>query len=468
MINISKKDVYWGYFAQIFSISSGLITLPLILRSLSADEIGMNYLLLTLGSLVNLFDFGFTAQFSRNIAYVFSGAQVLKKEGVDIIVSSSINYRLLSTMILTAKFLYKRLAFFVFMLLLTFGTWYIYFITNGFQKINYSFQIWAIFSISCFFNIFYSYYSSLLIGKGLIKESNKAFVYSKVVSIALTFLFLYLGLGLLGVVLSNLIGPFVNRYISYHYFFTKDILEKIQCFNISKTEKIELFEILWFNAKRIGLVFIGSYAINKLSIFLAGLFLNLPEIASYGLMIQIFGLLSTCSSVFFSVSQSRFASLRTQNNTKSLLKDFAFTMNIYYLTFFLGAIGISFFGSFFLQLFESSVAIPSSFILVLYAVTLFLEGNHSNFATFIVTKNDVPFVKSSLFAGFFIAFGDYLVLKYTDKGIIGLVAVQFLVQFSYANWKWPLFVCNEFKTTMFEFVKLGFKESLMRFKFYEK
>ena len=56
-ISLSKNDIIWGYFAQFFSIASGIITLPLILRMLSAEEIGMNYLMLTIGSLVALFWF---------------------------------------------------------------------------------------------------------------------------------------------------------------------------------------------------------------------------------------------------------------------------------------------------------------------------------------------------------------------------------------------------------------------------
>ncbi len=49
-ISLSKNDIIWGYFAQFFSIASGIITLPLILRMLSAEEIGMNYLMLTMRS----------------------------------------------------------------------------------------------------------------------------------------------------------------------------------------------------------------------------------------------------------------------------------------------------------------------------------------------------------------------------------------------------------------------------------
>jgi len=81
MINISKTDVLWNYIAQFFSLASGLITLPLILKMLTVEEIALNYIFLTVSSLVLLFDFGFSPQFSRNVSYVYGGAQTLKKEG---------------------------------------------------------------------------------------------------------------------------------------------------------------------------------------------------------------------------------------------------------------------------------------------------------------------------------------------------------------------------------------------------
>lgn len=462
---VSQNDVIWSYFAQFFAIASGLITLPLILKLLTAEEIGMNYLILTLGGLVALFDFGFAPQFGRNITYVFSGAQKLLKEGVAITnTDNKINYRLLATMIHTAKFVYKRLAIIVLLVLLSFGTIYIYFVTKGFTNINNSLSIWLLFSMGTFFNIFYSYYASLLIGKGLIMESKKAMIYSKLVYVVLTFVFLYSGLGLMGVVLANLIAPFVNRYFSYRYFFTEELNAKINNFDISKKEKLELFEIVWYNAKKLGLVFVGSYVINKLSIFLAGLFLSLAEIASYGLMIQLFGLLSVVSGMFFGVFQPRFASLRAKGDNKTLVREFAFSMNIYYFTFVIGAICLLYLGPYFLSLIGSNVILPSTTIVFLFAIILFLEGNHSSFATFIVTNNNVPFVTSALVAGFFIALGDYIFLTYTEYGILGLVLVQGLVQIAYANWKWPLVVFNEFQISLKSFLILGINESFNRIK----
>ncbi len=462
-IHLSKKDVIWGYIAQFFSIASGIITLPLILHILSKEEIGMNYLMLTIGSLVALFDFGFAPQFGRNITYIFSGAQILKKEGIETNCNKEVNYRLLSTMINTARFVYRRLAFFVLFFMLSIGTMYIYKVTAGFSNIHNSFIIWIVYSISTFFNIYYTYYSSLLTGKGLIMESKKAMIYSKSAYIILTTVFLLLGWGLLGVSLANLISPFVNRYISYHYFFTKDLKQKISSYHITKKEEVELFKIIWYNAKKLGLVFIGSYAITKFGMFLSGLYLSLSDVASYGLLIQLVGLIGGIASTLFSIYEPRFSALRVTRQKKLLLKDFAFSMGIYYCIFFIGSLCLVFIAPSALALIKSNANLPSISLVILYSIIILLEGNHSNFSTIIVTGNSIPFMWVSLITGGLIALFSYLTLTFTHLGLLGLILAQGIVQLSYNNWKWPQVVCKELKINFFLFLKIAFKEVSNRF-----
>jgi len=89
MVSLSKKDVVWSYTAQFFKLASGILILPIILRMLTVEEIALNYLLIALGAMVALFDFGFSPQFSRNITYVFTGATDLKKDGVRVVKDSN-------------------------------------------------------------------------------------------------------------------------------------------------------------------------------------------------------------------------------------------------------------------------------------------------------------------------------------------------------------------------------------------
>lgn len=140
---LTKKDILWSYISQFLNLGAGLITLPFVLRILTADEIGMNYLMITVSTMVALLDFGFAPQFARNITYVFAGAQALHKEGVEK-GADTINYTLLKNMIGVAKMVYTRLAVLSLLIMLTAGTWYIYRVTEGFTNVPRSLLIWII------------------------------------------------------------------------------------------------------------------------------------------------------------------------------------------------------------------------------------------------------------------------------------------------------------------------------------
>ncbi|MFQ6601595.1 O-unit flippase-like protein [Flavobacterium sp. C3NV] len=460
-IKVSKKDIYWSFFTQFFSITSGIITLPMILRMLSVNEIGMNYLILSVGSLITLFDFGFSAQFGRNISYIFGGAQKLQKEGFD---SDSyknnkgLNYKLLAIMIKTTRYVFARLAFVILVFMLTLGTLYIYKVTDGFSGIKNSALIWVIYCFSVFLSVYYSYYTSLLIGKGMIKESQKAIVYSRILQVFLTFLFLFFGMGLLGVVISNFISPILGRYLSYKYFFTDEMISAISNQKIERVDVLDQFSIVWYNAKKLGIASMGSYATSKCGIFLAGMFLSLDKIASYGLMIQLFGVVISVSMVFTTVYQPRFSFLRLSNDKETLLKEFILSVWVFYIIFISGAIGILLFGTDILALIGSHTGLPTLEIMIVYSIVMLLELNHLIFAGFITTGNKIPFIPATLTSGFFIILGTMLVLKFTSLQLLGIIIVQGVVQLCYNNWKWPLVVFEDFNINLKKYIHIGFNE----------
>lgn len=456
-VTITKKDVIWSYISQFFNIGAGLITLPLILHKLSADEIGMNYLMITISTMVGLLDFGFAPQFARNITYVFAGAHELRKEGVAE-AHSDIDYNLLNNMIGVARMVYTRLAFFSLLIMITLGTWYIYRVTQGFTNVPNSLAIWLLYSLSIFFNIYFVYYSSLLTGRGQVMEAKKAMLMQRITYIILAYILLLMGFGLMGVVISNLLSPFVGRFLSHRSFYDSNMKLELGKTETSKEHQRELFKTIWYNAKKLGLVFLGSYAINKFGMFIAGLFLSLTEIASYGLMIQLFSIVTGISMTYNTAMQPRFAGYRTTDENNSLIKSFALTMIVFYILFFLGALCIIALGPWFLRIIGSNVTLPSIGITAVYGLVLLLENNHSMFSTFIVTGNKIPFVESSLIAGGAICLLSFLSLKFTATGILGLVLVQGICQLAYANWKWPYVVCKQFHISFIGFLKTGCKE----------
>ena len=426
---------------------------------LSTEEIALNYLMLTIGSMVALIDFGFAPQFGRNFTYVFSGAKTLQKEGLNREVGDKIDYHLLRCLIDVAKMVYRRMSIIVLFLMAIPGTYYVYRVTDGFERVHGCLWIWIVYSLSTYFNIYFFYYSSLLAGRGLIQESKKSMMASKITYILLTYAFLFCGIGLMGVCLANLISPFVNRWLSYRYFYDKDILCKLSCTKSTKAERSELFSIIWFNAKKLGVNFIGAYAILKFSMFIAGLYLTMAEISSYGLMIQLATLLTGIGSTFLTASIPRITSLRVSHEQNAMIRNFAMAMIVFYMFFIIGSFGLIILGPTILGLIGSNAQLPETSILLIYLIVTLLENNHGQFATFITTGNDVPFVKAAIFSGIIICLGDFVILKYTDLDLLGLVLVQGIVQLAYNNWYWPYYVLCSLNITYFHFLIIGVEET---------
>jgi len=80
-MNIGKRDVAWGYISLFLVQGINVILLPFILVFLSEKELGLWYTFTSLYGLAMLIDFGFQATISRNISYIWSGAENIKSTG---------------------------------------------------------------------------------------------------------------------------------------------------------------------------------------------------------------------------------------------------------------------------------------------------------------------------------------------------------------------------------------------------
>lgn len=465
-IKVTKHDVLWNYIAQFFNLGSGIIVLPVVLRFLSSEEVGMNYLMLSVSSLVALADFGFSSQFGRNITYVFSGAQKLEREGMDGVVCGKINYHLLAVVIKTAKYIYKRLSLFVLIVMLTFGSLYMFRATNGFVTVHHSLSIWILFSLSTFFNMYFMYYSSLLTGAAMIMESKKAMMLSRITYIFISFILLFIGFGLISIVVANLVAPFVGRWYSNKVFYREELRSLLNAEIIDKNEIKDTFSILWYNARKLGINFIGAYGIQQSTTFVIGLFLSLRDVASYGLMCQLFQVSSALSLGLFTTYLPVFYKKRVESNMDQIVRDYSFSAFTFIWSFTICGIVFVLWGEPLLNLIGSSTRLPLKIVMVVYFVHLLLENFHSMCATMIVTNNQVPFVKAAILSGLFIVMCNLISLKYTSLGLMGVVLGQFIIQSLYNHWRWPLWIFRELDFDPIKLVKIGYEETIRHIRAY--
>ena len=435
-IKVSKKDVVWSYVAQFFNLATGLITLPLILKLLSADEVGFNYILVSINSIVILFDLGFSGQFSRYLTYIFSGAQKIQKEGITEEYCDTINEHLLACTIKTARRIYLIISIIASFFLVVLGTWYVYIVTDGFTLVSNTLLVWSIFCLSSYFNIYYLYFNAFLQGKGLIKENKQAQVYSRVVQVAITFIMLFADYGLLSVVVANLIAPFVFRFFAYKHFYSPKIKSIIGNNFVNKEEIVEIFNNIWYNAKKMGVIGVLSSAIGYASTLVIGAYLSLSDVASYGLLVQVTGIIAGVAAVHFNSIVPKLSSLMVSKNYIELKNYFGLAMFSFYCIMAIGAIAMYLAVPVF-RYFEFNTQLPTYLIIAIYYCYKLNEQNQSLFSQLFLLENDFRFYPSAVWTGI-ITFVALWICLYMRLGLLGVVLSQSIPLYAYAAWKWPM------------------------------
>lgn len=452
-IKITSQDIVWSYGSKILQIGSGILILPLILNKLTNQEIGIWYIFIAVTALVNLLDFGLQPNISRNTSYIFSGASELIKEGTNVKIKDKITYELLMRFIGSVRRLYQGIAFFAFIILITIGTYYIYDIAKDKLPLDKVLVSWGIYAISSSFNLYYYYYTSLLIGQGKFKESNKALVYSKLIYIFSTLVMLSLGFGLVGCSLSYLISALVNRVLSRKYFYDKELKNITK--DLSLKYDAELVKMLWYNSKKFGFIAIAYFLMTRATTLIVGQFLSLEVVANYGLSVQLIDVIagiSTMPLIIFIPKLNMFAIKKKDNEFKS------YTGVIWLMSisiFIIGSIFLILIGNQLLFIIKTTVKLIASYQLVILCLVNLLGINYSIFCQIISTNNTVPYYKASILSGIGIVSFSFILLKYSNLGLNGVIFAPLIIQLLYNFWKWPVFFMKKFNTNYKELVQLG-------------
>jgi len=453
---ITKRDIISGYIAKGFLLGANIIVLPFILSILSADEIGMNYIMASVAALVQLADFGFSTQIGRNITYVISGSKQLFKKEIETTIDNNVDFHLLATVIETSKYIYRRIAYAVLFIMLTFGSLYMYKATEGFTNVSNSLIIWILYSVSTFFNFYFLYYNSLLTGAGKVRESNIATILTKSTYIVICFCLLFAGFGLLSIVIANLVTPFIQRIYSYRKFYSKEIRDGLKNEVVTKEEISKAFGILWYTARRSGINMLGHYVTTQAGTFLCGLFLSLTETAEWGLMLQLYGVVAGFSRSIVMSQMPEYSKCYIRGERGRLIESISDGFVIFLLISICGILTINIAGPFVLNLIHSNTHLPSSSSLMwVYGISLLLLNNAQNFANIMSSNNRIPSPTATLVTALAIIILEIVTLKLLDWRLWSLVISPLVAGMAYTWWKWPQIVLTDLRVSYMTLLKVG-------------
>jgi O-antigen/teichoic acid export membrane protein len=432
-------------------IAAQAVLFPFVLRLLSQETTGIWAIFSTIIAFVNLLDFGFNPSFSRNVTYVLSGVMSLKETGFHIPQKDAvINYSLLKGLIKTMRMFYSCMAVILLILLLSGGTCYIDLVLRDYTgSRNEVFISWFILCAVNVWSFYTLYYDALLLGMGLVKRSRQIAVVGQLLYLVTAVILVLNGFGLIAIVSAQAISVVLRRILSYRSIYTAELKENLRC--VFPQSQKDILKAIYPNAIKIGLTGIASFMVSRSAVIVGSLYLPLSTIASYGITIQIIGIIAGIAGVYFTTYQPKIVQHRVYSDTTAIkqyyLRSCFFVWTTYIvmglLAIFLGDWVVSF-------LMKSQTPLMDRHFVAVALVVSLLEINHALAGNILLTKNEVPFFKAALFSGSLTLFLLFVFLGYAHIGAWGMILAPAIAQGCYQNWKWPKVVIKELQVKKYD------------------
>jgi O-antigen/teichoic acid export membrane protein len=434
MIFITKKlkvlfkpemiDFFWSVSSTLMKIGGSLLLLPIILNKFSVQEIGLWYFFTSVSIFVLMIDFGFSSTMSRNIRYVLSKGRIYKI-GVDDSVVNSLKISLEELFHLIKK-IYKYISLFAVFILFLLTFLVVELIKKNGLDLQSNISYWIVYCISIVLNLRYYYGSSVLIGLNKISKSQQIEFYSLFFNFFISFIFIYLGIGLLSLALGNLAGFFCRFFLLKKNIHINDI-------DIEKSILRKSFNVIWPNTWRTGISNVLGYLIRYLSTYFVTFTYGLDNAGTYGLTFQCINVIVSFSFIWIQNVYPRLNSHRIEHLGHSFYK-------LFYKRFLYGILSYVFLSSAFLiflklDLFSIRMKFLPQDMIIFLIIHMLFDLITNMFGYIIMTGNNVPFIKSSLLNVIMIIGFNFL-FKLLNFGLWGILFSNFLAGLIFSYWYW--------------------------------
>lgn len=436
---------------------SNFLLLPFLVAYLSGAQLGLWYVYIAIGNLVVLFDFGFNPTFARNFAFCWSGASELSREDCVVAKGDKVNSDLLAHLMAACRMVYLRISIVAVVALAIPGTLYVLSVSKSLQATEVLVS-WFVFSIGTVVNLYYLYYSAMLRGIGAIAADNKIKVVTRILQITISFLFLFLGWGIVGATIGYLVYVGSYRVLSSRAFWGNAKVKELHLDRVSieNERKEEIYSIISFNAYRDGLVQVANYASTQASSLLCSSFLGLNEAGAYSIALQFATAIGNVSLARMNSSRPMLQSAYQRGDEQAVRLTLG-RCSVSYLLLF----SVLFFGVLIMAYPILNIFKPDSHFspVVFTGVSIYMLVFDwcALFASMLSNMNTLPYVRAyviSAVAGIVLSVALLLV---TNMGVWALVLGPLVVQTSYNGWKWPLYASRALGTNEYELLSSGFR-----------
>lgn len=447
-----NSAVVWSWVLNVCRLASGLLLLPLLLRLLTTEDLGMYYVLLSLNTLGMFADFGFVNSISRSVGFAMSGATHLRSEGFVAVAAGDTkpNLPLLWKLLYTTRTLYGGLAVLMAIVLGAIGTVVVGYRVDETSSPQLTWIAWGLTLGVTVFELYSMWWNWFLRGLNEVLLSTRLMVIAYAVKLGLSCAFLVAGFALMSVPLAGLISGLLLRFLS-----RRACLQRLageSAVRPSVGEVREVLGILWPNTWRLGLQLMSGYLMTNANALICLKYFGLAANAQYGLSVQLVTIITGMASVWVAVKWPIIVQMRARNDTTGMQRIVWQRVWLQNLTYILMAAVTIALGPPILTWIASDKTVLPRFWLALLALQFFLDMQLSFWTALISTQNRMPFLRtmvathatSLLLALIFI---QLMTFKLGALVVAPLVAGLILVY-----WYWPLQGAKSIQTELRRFM----------------
>lgn len=429
--------VFWNYLTVALRSGAAILLLPLLLRKLSPDELGLWYVFLSLAGIGALLDLGFGNSLNRSAGYLWAGASRLLPVGVDANARGEAgqtgakpNFELLGCLVATMRGFYMLMGLGLFLMLEAGGGAWIWYKSTGLEHAQNIRAAWAVFAFGCALNTIGSLWPNLLTGINGVRQAQKVFLVALVANYVFSIGGLLLGLGLWGPVSGQVVMGLLNRLLGRAAFLRLAGKELVYT---GRKIDFTLLRTLWPNSWRVGAVTIGIYLVIFTNTLMASVFLDLSQTASFGLSMQMSLFIAQISSVWVLVKMPLFNQLRQRGEGQAIQQTFFSRVWLFVLIYVSGSVALCYLGDWLLvnvlHARTAMLPVPQRALLLL---VIGLEAHQSLYRELVLTANVNPFVRPMLLTA--AASLTLICVLAPELGVWGLIIAPGLAQLLFNNW----------------------------------
>ena len=428
----------WSFAATLTMAGYGLATLPVQVLVLNSRQMGLWYVLMSMGSLgVMICNGGISPTIQRFASYYAAGAQRIEATGIPTASGSGPNHLGLADLAHATSRLFAWLATGLLLLWLGIGL-PVMAASLPPELTREGLIAWTVQGIGLWLVIQAAGRTALVQGAGDMLASQRWLVISRLAAPVAGVTGLLLGCGVvsIGIATATMGGV---QYLGHSQRFG------YRASPPARPDRIrEHLLAIWPTTWRFSVVTGSAWMIISSGTTIVCAFFGLAAAGSYGLTVQVIQFASTLGAVWMSSAVPRLCSIRAAADHVQLRRLFVQRWALGIGTYAIIAMGIVFVGPWGMALIGSKTALLPIGMVATLSVIHLLELNHGPLcAAYLMTENQVPFLPAALGSGLTIVALGLTLATLTSFGVWSVVIAQGVVQLTYNNWKWPLLAFSD-------------------------